>query len=471
MQKNNRTQKTVHPSKFSEYVRKFDELKTVFDSLPDGIVAILDVDMNIATANKAMAKMLNMPTDRIIGRKSTDIFKTHIPGLVEVLQETSKTRKGIRNYTIEYVTSSGDLNSFLVSTAIIEEISDSDAGIVLILHDVSEITRLRKIALQMQRYGEIVGNSDKMKNIYAVIESIKNYDTSILIVGQTGTGKELVAHAIHNTSHRKNKPFIPVNCSALPENLIESELFGHVKGAFTGAIANRIGRFQLADGGTLLLDEVGTLPIETQIKLLRVLQEKVVEPLGASQRVAVDVRIISATNRDLVELVAKKEFREDLLYRLKVMQIDLPPLRVRKDDIPLLVDHFITRLNRYYNKNIVGVSPTAMDKLCNYAWPGNVRELENVIEHAFVLATGALLELKYFPPELRYADKEGTPLPPPAIDLTTEEENVRRALLAAKGNISKAAESLAMHRTTLWRKMKEFRIPKNFGKKLDKTSN
>ncbi len=455
----------TQPSTLSEYVKKFDELKTVFDTLPDGVVAIVDADMNIATANRAIAKMLDIPLDKIIGRKSTEIVRATIPGLIEVLEETIKTQKGIRNYTIEYLSSSGELNSFLVSTAFIQEKNASDFGIVLILHDVSEITRLRKITLQMQRYEEIVGNSDEMKNIYAVIESIKNYDTTVLIVGETGTGKELVARAIHNTSHRKNKPFIPVNCSALPENLIESELFGHVKGAFTGAVSNRIGRFQLADGGTLFLDEVGTLPIDTQVKLLRVLQEKVVEPVGSSKRIPVDVRILSATNRDLSELVAKNQFREDLFYRLKVMQINLPALRKKKEDIPLLVDHFISRLSRYYNKNIVGVSPTAMDKLLNYSWPGNVRELENMIEHAFVLATGALLELKDFPPELRYADKTGVPPPPTPGDLPTEEENLRRALLAAQGNVGVAARMLNMHRTTLWRKMREFRIEKNFGKK------
>ncbi len=262
----------------------------------------------------------------------------------------------------------------------------------------------------------------------------------------------------------RTSPFVPVNCSALPDNLIESELFGHVKGAFTGATSNRPGRFNVADGGTLFLDEIGTLHMDTQVKLLRVLQEKIVEPLGSLKKIPVDVRILSATNRDLFELVSKGEFREDLLYRLKVFQIDLPPLREREEDIPLLLDFFITRLNRYHKKNIVGISSRAKDLLTNYLWPGNIRELENAIEHAFVLADGPILEIKHLPPEIRHADKNGTPPPPPESDLSKEEENIKRALLAAKGNRTKAAEMLGMHRTSLWRKMREFRIDKGFGK-------
>jgi transcriptional regulator with PAS, ATPase and Fis domain len=220
----------------------------------------------------------------------------------------------------------------------------------------------------------------------------------------------------------------------------------------------------VADGGTIFLDEIGSLHLNTQVKLLRILQEKIVEPLGSLKKIPVDVRILSATNRDLYELVSKGEFREDLLYRLKVFQIDIPPLRERKEDIPLLLDFFITRLNRYHKKNIVGISSMAKDILINYLWPGNIRELENAIEHAFVLADAAILEIKHLPPELRHADKNGTPPPPPERDLNKEEENIKRALFAAKGNRTKASEMLGMHRTSLWRRMREYRIDKSFGK-------
>lgn len=448
----------------NNYVKKFDELKIVFDALPDGIVAILDTRMNIASANKAISTFLELPIDQIIGKRSSDLFKNTIPELIEVIEQTIKNEKEVRNYTIESVNHQGILRSTLVSTAIIKEVKKARPGIVLILHDVSEITKLRKIALQLKRYGEIVGNSEKMKNIYALIESIKEYDTSILILGETGTGKELVARAIHESSRRKNKPFVPVNCSALPNNLIESELFGHVKGAFTGAVANRPGRFQLAHGGTLFLDEIGTLPIELQAKLLRAIQEKTVEPLGSDKSVPADTRILAATNRNLSQLVEEDEFREDLYYRLKVMEINIPPLRDRKGDIPLLIDHFIDRLNRYYNKNIIGVSPSTADLLKKYLWPGNVRELENAIEHAFILTNGAVIESNTLPPEIGYIDKNGSPPAPTLANLNYEEEQIRTALMSAKGNMTEAAVILRLHRSTLWRKMKEFRITKGFGK-------
>ncbi|MCA9735478.1 MAG: sigma 54-interacting transcriptional regulator [Deferribacteres bacterium] len=451
-------------SRFREYVSKFNELKTVFDSLPDGIVAILDKEMKIATANRAISEMLEMPLDEIIGHDSTDLLEERFPGVQKVVRQTLESKRGVRNYTIERFASNGDLNSFLVSTAVADELED-EFGIVLILHDISEITRLRKLTLQLQRYGEIIGKSKNMKKLYALIESIKHYDTSVLIVGETGTGKELFARALHDISDRKNKPFVPVNCSALPSDLIESELFGYTKGAFTGAATTHIGRFQVADGGTLFLDEVGTLPLKTQVKLLRAIQERVIEPLGSSKSIAVDVRIVSATNRDLVELISKDEFRDDLYYRLKVLQINLPPLRERVEDIAILADHFITRLNRYYNRNIVGLAPTTRELLEHYLWPGNVRELQNAIEHAFVLTTGALLEPQHLPPEIRLANQYGAPpAPPEDISKGEEEEDLRRTLLATNGNLVEASKILDIHRTTLWRKMKEYRIEKGFGK-------
>jgi len=464
MKDRKKTQNREYPAAFLEYINKFKELKSVFDNLPEGVVGILDVDLNIATANKAFSEMLKLPLDNIVGKNAAKLFKKNVPDLIELLKETIQTRKGIRNYTMEIIGSSGEANSYLVSTAIIEEMGSSDTGIILILHDISELTRLRKLGLQMDRYGELIGKSEKMKEIYSLIETIKNYSASILIVGETGTGKELVARTIHNMSARKNKPFVPVNCSAIPESLIESELFGYVKGAFTGADSNRPGRFFMAQGGTLLLDEVGTLNLNVQTKLLRVLQEKIIEPLGSSERIPVDVHILSATNRDAAELVAKGILREDLYYRLKVIQINLPPLRERKDDIPLLTDFFIARLNRYYRKVITGISSEAKELLKNYPWPGNIRELENAVEQAFILADRSLLEIKHFPFEIRRAAEDGIPPPPVEVSPRAEEEHIRKALLAAKGNKGDAAEMLGMHRGSLWRKMREYRIDKSFGK-------
>jgi transcriptional regulator with PAS, ATPase and Fis domain len=299
-----------------------------------------------------------------------------------------------------------------------------------------------------------------MKQIYSLIETVAQFDTTVLIYGETGTGKELVARTIHQCSHRSGGPFVPVSCSALSSSLLESELFGHVKGAFTGAIKDRRGRFEIAKGGTVFLDEVGTLSVDIQVKLLRTVQERVVERVGSSEPIPIDVRIMAATNRNLSELVAKNQFREDLYYRLKVFQIDVPPLRERRLDIPVLADSFIERFNKLYSRKVIALSIAAKEQLMRYFWPGNVRELENAIEHAMVLATGKIIEPPHLPPEIRHMKTNGSPPPPPERDLGTEEDNVRRALAAFGGNVTHAAASLGVHRTTLWRKMRELGITK-----------
>lgn len=446
------------------YSNKFNELRTIFDSLPDGIVTIINKELKIVAANKAASDLFKLTEKKIVGRTLNDLLQDKNLPLREIVEQTIKTQKPVRNYTTEFSYENGVKCTFLVSTAIIKEVNKHEKGIVLILHDISEVSRLRKLAFQMQRYGEIIGNSEPMRHIYAMIDSIKDYDTSVLIVGETGTGKELIARAIHNASRRKEEPFIPVNCSALPVNLIESELFGHVKGAFTGALADRPGRFKLASKGTLFLDEIGSLSLDLQVKLLRAIQQKVVEPVGSSKSIAVDVRIISASNRDLSELVERNEFRDDLFYRLKVFQITVPPLRVRSEDIPLLVNHFIERLNNYYNKNIMGISPGALEIFMNYPFPGNVRELENSIEHAFILTSSSIIEVHTLPIEMQSYGISGNIVPPPLRDLGDEEKKIRTALISAKGNVEQAALLLKIHRSTLWRKMKEFRIKRGFGK-------
>jgi PAS domain S-box-containing protein len=448
----------------NEYSIKFNELRTIFDNLPEGVVVLLDHEMNIVAANQTISSFLGYKLEEIFGEKSDQLFTDDLIGLAEIIKETIQNDRPVKNFTLECITKSGDMRSFLVNTALISETQKSKGAVVLILNDISEVTRLRRRDTSNIGYGELVGNSPKMKELYAVIDTLKDYNTATLITGETGTGKELVARAIHSASDRSTKPFIPVQCSALPEQLMESELFGHVKGSFTGATKDKQGRFIIANTGTLFLDEIGTLSETAQIKLLRILQEKVIEPIGSDKRIPVDVRILSATNRDLSELVNRGHFRSDLYYRLKVFQIEVPPLRERKTDIPVLVDHFISSLNRYYNKKILGVSQKVSKKLMEYYWPGNVRELENTIEHAFVMATGGLLELRHFPPDIRLFDSIHSSLKLPEIDLSLEEENIRRALIASLGNINKAADYLKMHRATLWRKMREFRIEKGFGK-------
>ena len=448
----------------NDFTMKFNELRTIFDNLPEGVVVLFDLEMNIVAANQTVSGFLGYSLEEMIGKKSDQLFIDDLTGLAEIIKETTENNRPVKNFTLECTIKGGDTRSFLVNTALISESESSKGAVVLILNDISEVTRLRQRHREKAGYGELVGNSTKMQELYTVIDTIRDYDTAVLITGETGTGKELVARAIHFASARSTKPFIPVQCSALPEQLLESELFGHVRGSFTGATTDKKGRFITANGGTLFLDEIGTLSETAQIKLLRILQEKVVEPIGSDKQIPVDVRIISATNRDLSELVANGLFRADLYYRLKVFQIELSPLRDRITDIPILVDHFIARLNRYYNKKILGVSQKVTHKMLEYYWPGNVRELENTIEHAYVLASGGLLELRHLPLDIRLFETNHQAIKPPEINLSQEEENIRRALIASSGNMNKAADYLKMHRTTLWRKMREFGIEKGFGK-------
>lgn len=444
-----------------DYVEKFNELSIIFDSMPTGVFAILDQNFNIATINKTASSILKADSTALVGKNAREIFEFYFPGILKLIEETIQNRRPIKNFTLEIEDINAEVRTYLVSTALTTDSEQSEFGIVLVLNDISEVTRLRKTAMALHSFGALIGGSPSMKEVYSLIETVAQYDTTVLIYGETGTGKEVVARTIHENSHRSNAPFIPVSCSALASTLLESELFGHVKGAFTGAIKDRQGRFEMADGGTIFLDEIGTLSLDVQVKLLRTIQERVIERVGSSEPIPVNVRIISATNRMLPELIAKGTFREDLYYRLKVFQISLPPLRERRLDIPLLADHFIDRFNRLYNRNLIGLSPAAKELLLRYFWPGNVRELENAIEHALVLSPGKIVESHCLPPEIRYTKANGTPPPPSSVDLNSEEENIRRTLASFYGNVSLAAASLGMHRTTLWRKMKEFGITKD----------
>ena len=441
-----------------DFVQKFNELSAVFDSMPTGVFAILDRKLNVATINKAASQILNTDSRSVIGRNAREVFEDGFPGIRELIEKTIEDHRPVKNFNLEITDRNAEVKTYLVSTAIVEETDSIEQGIILVLHDVSETTRLRKARISMLSFGSLIGAAENMKEVYSLIETVSQYDTTVLVFGETGTGKELVARTIHEQSHRATGPFIPVSCSALTSSLLESELFGHVKGAFTGAIKDRRGRFDLANKGTIFLDEVGTLSLDVQVKLLRTIQERVIEPVGSSRPIPIDVRVISATNRDLSELVAKKEFREDLYYRLKVFQIELPPLRDRRLDIPHLADAFIEKFNKLYNRKVIGLSGPAKELLMTYTWPGNVRELENAVEHALVLTPGGIVDPQYLPPEIRHMSENGTSPPPPEQDPGTEEEKIRRGLAAFGGNVSRTAKHLGMHRTTLWRKMREFGI-------------
>ena len=311
-------------------------------------------------------------------------------------------------------------------------------------------------------FENVIGKNEKMQEIYRILPEIAKTNATVLVEGESGTGKELIAHSIHQFSLREDKPFIRVNCAALAESLLESELFGHVKGAFTGAITHKLGRFELADGGTLFLDEIGEISLSTQVKLLRVVQEGEFEKVGDSRRIKVDVRIIAATNKDLKKAVETKEFRQDLYYRLRVVPLFLPPLRERKDDIPLLVNHFLSRFNKEMGKKVTRVSPESMEILMGYDYPGNIRELENIIEHVMVFCRGDTLQAEHLQKDIQPArpDVIGKAIEKEDPLQAMEQELILKVLNNTSWNYKKTAEKLKISRTTLWRKMKEYALDK-----------
>lgn len=311
----------------------------------------------------------------------------------------------------------------------------------------------------------IKGKSAKMNEVFSLIESVAQTDASVMIRGESGVGKELVADAIHNGSARKDKPFIKVNCAALPDSLIESELFGHEKGSFTGATQRHIGRFEAANGGTIFLDELGDIPASTQIKLLRVLQEREIQRIGGSTTMKVDVRILCATNRNLEKMIADGQFREDLYYRINVFPIFIPPLRERVNDIPVLADHFITKFNNRYNKRIRRITSVAIDTLMVYNWPGNIRELENCMERACILSSEGVIKVHNLPPTLQTAASSETNAKG-SLEIimgNLEKQVIMDALITSKGNIAKAADSLSITERIMGLRIAKYSIdPKRF---------
>ncbi|MBS2097611.1 sigma-54 interaction domain-containing protein [Carboxylicivirga linearis] len=331
---------------------------------------------------------------------------------------------------------------------------------------LEELERLREENRNLQsqinetKNHNIIGNSGKMKDLFALVNRVAETNSTVLLRGESGIGKELFAEAIHNNSNRKNKSLIKVNCSALPESLIESELFGHEKGAFTGADQQRKGRFELAHGGTIFLDEIGDLPLPTQVKLLRVIQEREFERIGGSETIKTDVRIIAATNRNLEEQIEKGEYREDLYYRINVFPIFIPPLRERRDDIPTLVDHFIDKFNKKNNRKIKRITTSAINMLMVHRWPGNVRELENVIERACIMCKDDVVHSYDLPPTLQTADSTNTGLEGGMVPIIEQVETqlIRDALTTTKGNITKAAEVLKITERMLGTRIKKYEI-------------
>ena len=432
----------------------------ILNSVADGVFTT-DGDGRITFFNKAAEEITAFSSEEAIGRYCFEVFRADICQSRCALKEALRTEREIINVPVTILNKDGKKIPISISAAVLRDEKGEVIGGVETFRDLSALEELKKELSEKYTFGDIVSKNHFIHEIFNILPNVAESDSTVLIQGASGTGKELFAKAIHNVSHRKNKPFIKVNCGALPDTLLESELFGYEKGAFTDAKKDKPGRFALANGGTIFLDEVGDMSPALQVKLLRVLQEKEYEPLGSISPKKTDVRIIAATNKDLLKLVQEGRFREDLFYRLNVVKIDLPPLSHRREDIPLLIDAFVQKFNAKMGKQISGLSERVLRLLLNYDYPGNVRELENIIEHAFVLCTGDRIDLNCLPKEITAREVEiGTSLPVKgeAPLKQAEAEVIEKTLKKYGGNRIQAAKELAIGRTTLWRKIKKYGI-------------
>ena len=433
------------------------KMEAIFQSLKDAVITI-DHNLQVTEANDAAKNICGFLAKDIIGKNFAEIQTYCDKSCMDIVKKTLKTQQTIGDVRIECRHPDQERQVVLLTGSPLKQGGSKSPGMVLVVRDITRLTNLERQLKKRYQFHKIIGKSSKMQKLYALVENLSETDSTALITGETGTGKELVAHAIHYNSTRKEKPFLKVNCSALAENLLESELFGHVKGAFTGAVQNKTGRFQMANQGTIFLDEFGDISPLIQLKLLRVLQEKKFEQVGDSTPIKIDVRIIAATNCNLKEKIKLGEFRQDLYYRIKVVDIPIPSLRERREDIPLLSDHFLGIFNKRFKKQIEGFSNEVINAFMNYSWPGNIRELEHAIEHGFVLCRGDTLLLDHLPVEIKeYLRTEKS------IGLEKVLPD-RQALIFALNktdwNKSKAARLLGIGRRTIYRKIEEYKILK-----------
>jgi PAS domain S-box-containing protein len=434
---------------------KTDSTDIILDSIADGVFTV-DRDWRITSFNRAAEVITGVSKKEAIGQPCCDIFKASICENECALRQTFKTGQQIINRPVFIINAFGETVPISISTALLKDSTGEIMGGVETFRDLSTVEELKRKLENKYTFHDIISKNKKIHEIFDIIPGIAESDSTVLIEGESGVGKELFAHAIHNLSHRKDNSLITINCGALPDTLLESELFGYKAGAFTDARKDKPGRFALAERGTLFLDEIGDISPALQIRLLRILQEKTFEPLGATESVKADVRIIAATNKNLEKLIKAGSFREDLYYRINVLRIKLPPLRERKEDIPLLANHFISRLNRIKRKAVSGISTETLTILMNHNFPGNIRELENIIEHAFVLSRSGHIEIMDLPEYLRPKEKEGKPEIKSFDDL--EARYIFETLEKCNWNRAETAKRLNMHKTTLWRKMKKLGI-------------
>jgi len=440
-----------------------DRTHIILDSIADGVFTV-DVDWKITSFNRAAEKITGIRRSEAIDRHCWDVFRASICERQCALRQTMKTGDPIVNQTIFIVNAEGDLIPISISTALLKNEVGTVIGGVETFRDLSVVEELRKELEGRHSFLDIISKNAEMQRLFALLEQVSESNATVLLSGESGTGKELFAKAIHSLSPRKDGPIVTINCGALPDNLLESELFGYKAGAFTDAKRDKPGRLALAEGGTVFLDEIGDISPALQVRLLRVLQDKVYEPLGSTKSVKADIRIVTATNKDLEKLVSQGNFRQDLYYRINVVKLILPPLRKRKEDIPLLADHFIRKFTRLNGKEIQGLSPDVLPMLMSHDFPGNVRELENIIEYASVVCKNSHIGIEHLPDHLN-RDPEAVEgmgewkTDQDKVSLKDVERNfIYEALKKNNWNRSATAAQIGVHTTTLWRKIKRLNI-------------
>jgi PAS domain S-box-containing protein len=435
-----------------------EHLATILDSVADGVFTV-DSEMRITSFNRAAEEITGFSRSEALGKPCYEIFRTGICFTLCPLREALKTGESVINRELDILDKRSRKLPISVSASVLRDAGGSPVGGVETFRDLSLIVALRKEIEDKYTFQDLVSRNPAMRGLFDVMPDIAASDATVLIQGESGTGKELFARAIHNLSPRKDGPLVIVNCGALPEPLLESEIFGAMRGAYTGATETRPGRLETAQGGTLFLDEIGDLPLPLQVKLLRVLENREYQPLGASQPKKADVRFITATHRNVEKMVEEGAFRRDLYFRVNVVSLPIPSLRERREDIPLLIDMALSRFNRSYGKMIRGFSPEAMQRLLDHDYPGNVRELLNLVEQTVILCRNGEIGIEHLPAgfvKSSGADKlatSGKGCPP--------REKLLEALLRHHGNRTETAREFGVERTTLWRWMKRLDLLDN----------